>query len=138
MKYSTYRSRFVLAVASGAVAAGIAASPVGANVVIDPGANLQGTPSAVNVGRPPDISDVAAASDASDDVMARHYRHEDALYDGSTFAASLNTATASSSTSSAFDWSDYAIGLGSGIGLVAFLAGGLVIGRQVRHRVQTA
>jgi hypothetical protein len=137
MKSSTYRNRFVSTVVLGAVAAGIAASPVGARVVIEPGAGDVAAPVAVGaVNRPADVQG-AAASSTSGDVMARHFRHEDALYsDRSSVSASLSTPTANSS--SGFDWSDYAIGLGSGIGLIVFLAGGLVIGRQLRHRVQTA
>jgi hypothetical protein len=42
------------------------------------------------------------------------------------------------SRSSGFDWADYAIGIGSGMGLILVLAGGLAIGWQRRHRVQTA
>jgi hypothetical protein len=41
-------------------------------------------------------------------------------------------------TSSGFDWNDYAIGLGSGMGFVLLLAGGLAIGRHQRHQMQTA
>jgi hypothetical protein len=37
-----------------------------------------------------------------------------------------------------FNWGDWAIGIGSGIGLTALLAGGLLITRQLRHRLQTA
>jgi hypothetical protein len=38
-----------------------------------------------------------------------------------------------------FDWSDWAIGIGTGLGLALLLGGGLLIGRQLRHRdIQTA
>jgi hypothetical protein len=37
-----------------------------------------------------------------------------------------------------FDWGDYAIGIGTGMGLILILAGGLAVGRQRRHGVQTA
>ena len=37
-----------------------------------------------------------------------------------------------------FDWGDYAIGIGTGMGLILILAGGLAMGRQRRHGVQTA
>jgi hypothetical protein len=37
-----------------------------------------------------------------------------------------------------FDWGDWAIGIGTGMGLILLLAGGLGVGRQLRHRVQTA
>jgi hypothetical protein len=39
---------------------------------------------------------------------------------------------------SGFDWGDYAIGIGTGMGLILILAGGLAMGRQRRHGVQTA
>jgi len=37
-----------------------------------------------------------------------------------------------------FAWSDWAIGVGAGIGIALLLGVGLVIGRQQRHRVQPA
>ncbi|HKP17592.1 MAG TPA: hypothetical protein VJT84_03870, partial [Gaiellaceae bacterium] len=40
--------------------------------------------------------------------------------------------------SSGFDWNDWAIGIGSGIGIALLLAGGLAAGLQRRHRMQTA
>jgi hypothetical protein len=46
--------------------------------------------------------------------------------------------TGSVSQSTGFDWADYAIGIGSGMGLMLVLAGGLAIGRQRQHRTQTA
>lgn len=64
----------------------------------------------VDVSRPPDIEDTA---------LAVRY--------GSVGAANTN----------GFDWSDWAIGIGSGIGLALFLGGVLLMGRQLRHRVQT-
>jgi hypothetical protein len=41
-------------------------------------------------------------------------------------------------SSPGFQWGDYAIGLGSGMGLVLVLGGGLAVGRMQRHRMQTA
>ena len=63
-----------------------------------------------SVSRPPDIEDTA---------LAVRY--------GSNGAANTN----------GFDWSDWAIGIGSGIGLMLLLGGGLLMGRQLRHRMQT-
>jgi hypothetical protein len=63
-----------------------------------------------SVSRPPDVEDTA---------LAVRY--------GSVIATSTN----------GFDWNDWAIGIGSGIGLALFLVGGLLTGRQLRHRVQT-
>jgi hypothetical protein len=64
----------------------------------------------VSVPRPPDITDA---------VLAAQY------------------SSASGSTSN-FDWSDWAIGIGSGIGMALLLGAGLFTGRQVRQRVRTA
>jgi hypothetical protein len=47
-----------------------------------------------------------------------------------TVSASPNTVTRG------FDWGDWAIGIGTGMGIL--LLGGLGIGLQLRHRVQTA
>jgi hypothetical protein len=63
-----------------------------------------------SVSRPPDISDTA-------------------------LAVQYGSVTQSST---AFDWGDWAIGIGSGMGLVLLLGGGFVTSRQLRHRVQTA
>ena len=62
-----------------------------------------------SVPRPPDIADTA---------LAVRY--------GSVGATNTN----------GFNWSDWAIGIGSGIGLALFLGGGLLMGRQLRHRMQ--
>jgi hypothetical protein len=62
------------------------------------------------VSRPPDVSDAAAV--ARDGV--------------------------SPAQSGGFDWGDWAIGIGSGIGLVLLLSTGVAVGLQRRHRVQTA
>jgi hypothetical protein len=37
-----------------------------------------------------------------------------------------------------FDWSDWAIGIGSGLGLALILGAAVLMGRQLRHPVQTA
>ena len=39
---------------------------------------------------------------------------------------------------SGFDWSDWAIGIGTGLGLALLLGVGLMVGRQQRNRVQPA
>jgi hypothetical protein len=61
---------------------------------------------------------------------------------GSSYAASIGQARATPPTengSGGFDWSDWAIGIGTGLGLALLLGGGLLIGRQLRHRgIQTA
>jgi hypothetical protein len=40
--------------------------------------------------------------------------------------------------SSGFNWGDWAIGIGSGMGLALLLGAGALVSRQLRHRVQTA
>jgi hypothetical protein len=40
--------------------------------------------------------------------------------------------------SSGFDWGDWAIGIGSGMGLILILGSGLVMAQQRRHRTLTA
>jgi hypothetical protein len=70
---------------------------------------LSTTTGSALVGRPPDVSDAAQAA-----------------------------RTVSLSQSSGFDWGDYTVGIGTGMGLILILAGGLAMGRQRRHHVQTA
>jgi hypothetical protein len=42
-------------------------------------------------------------------------------------------------SSSGFDWNDWGIGIGTGVGMALILGGCLVMGRQLRHRdIQTA
>ena len=67
------------------------------------------TSGATSVSRPPDVSDAAES-----------------------------VGTVSVSQSGGFDWADWGIGIGSGMGAALLLAIGLVTGRQRRHRVQTA
>jgi hypothetical protein len=68
-------------------------------------------------------------------MLTAHYSREDLLYNP---RPSLPT-NPDPTTSTGFDWSDWAIGIGTGLGLALILAGGLLIGRQLRHRgIQTA
>jgi hypothetical protein len=62
----------------------------------------------VSVSRPPDIADTA---------LAVRY--------------------APVAQSSSFQWTDWGIGIGTGMGIALLLVCGLIIGRQLRHRVQT-
>ena len=61
---------------------------------------------------------------------------------GFSFAAPIGWARATppaANGSGGFDWSDWAVGIGTGLGLALLLGGGLLIGRQLRHRgIQTA
>jgi hypothetical protein len=64
---------------------------------------------ATAVGRPPDVADAARAAH-----------------------------TISLGSPDGFDWGDFGIGIGTGVGLILFLGGALVARRQHRHQVQTA
>ena len=68
-------------------------------------------------------------------MLAAHYNREDSLYN-----PRLSLPTNPGPTiSRGFDWSDWAIGIGTGLGLALILGGGLLIARQLRHRgIQTA
>jgi hypothetical protein len=104
------------------------------------------------VGRPPDVRDAAALNVAVPDVIERFAAsHPYGIGLSSSTQSTLLArppdvrdaaqalATGSvSSQSRGFDWGDWAIGIGTGMGLILFLAGGLVMGRQLRHHVQTA
>jgi hypothetical protein len=61
------------------------------------------------VSRPPDVSDAAQV------------------------AASVSTVHGNG-----FAWDDWAIGIGTGLGLALLLGGGIMVGRQQRHRVRPA
>ncbi|HZQ66830.1 MAG TPA: hypothetical protein VFA66_16565 [Gaiellaceae bacterium] len=119
------------------------------------GANLSSTGSTEAV-RPPDVSDVAAAINGPTQIglkadglrlqsMAQAYAESTQAGssqpvrppDVQDVADSIRAVPATTSSRD-FQWGDYAIGLGSGMGLVLLLAGGLVVGRQQRHRMQTA
>jgi len=67
------------------------------------------TPSA-QVSRPPDVADAALTAQYGSSVQS----------------------------STDFDWGDWAIGIGSGIGLALLAGTGLVTGRQFRQRLRTA
>jgi hypothetical protein len=71
-----------------------------------------GSSSTTSVSRPPDVTDAA-------------------------FTVQSGSGS-SVSQSGGFAWGDWAIGLGSGMGLALLLGVGPVVGRQYRHRVQPA
>jgi hypothetical protein len=48
------------------------------------------------------------------------------------------TPAATPSQSSGFDWGDYAIGIGTGVGFILLLVAGLAFGSQHRRRMQPA
>jgi hypothetical protein len=107
------------------------------------------TPSSV-VSRPPDIRDTSSSLSASaPDVVERYAAvHAQDASAGSTAATrppdvadtalTVRYAAAASSQSSGFDWNDWAIGIGSGLALALILGAAVLLGRQLRHPVQTA
>jgi hypothetical protein len=70
------------------------------------------TSTAASVSRPPDVSDAALAVQYGSGSVGQ--------------------------SSTAFDWGDWAIGIGSGLGLALLLGAGFLMNRQLNHRVQTA
>jgi hypothetical protein len=67
-------------------------------------------------------------------MLAAHYNREDLLHNP---RPSLPT-NPGPTISRGFDWSDWAIGLASGIGLILILSGGVMMGSHWRHRAHTA
>jgi hypothetical protein len=142
VQISTHISRLVKALALSAVVAGAVVSAGQAGVA----------------GRPPDIRDAAAVASSSavvPDVLERyaaahpyggtrspaqliasHFRHEDAVYgaQGPT-SGLLNSVTLGSD---GFHWSDWAVGIGTGIGIVLLAAAGLAGARQRRQPAPAA
>jgi hypothetical protein len=102
--------------------------------------------------RPPDITDTASTVGASaPDVFERYARvHADDPSsstpsvsrppDVADAALAVRYAPTASVQPNGFDWSDWAIGIGSGLGLALILGAAVLMGRQLRHRdhVQTA
>jgi hypothetical protein len=108
--------------------------------------------------QPPDIRDTATAivgpSPVERSIAQERARHGDpAVFGPGSSTAQLSpvvvrppdvrdaaeaATTASTGGGDRFDWGDYAIGIGSGIGLSLLLAGALGAGLQRRGRVQTA
>jgi hypothetical protein len=68
-------------------------------------------------------------------MLAAHYNREELLYNPRPSLPMHSVST----VSRGFDWSDWAIGIGTGLGLALILGGGLLMGRHLRHRhIQTA
>jgi hypothetical protein len=113
------------------------------------GAGLSSMKAAIT--RPPDVQDAAVGSlGAAPDVIERYVAahpygtglsSQDVSVprppDVTDAVLAAQYSSASRSTSS-FDWSDWAIGIASGIGMALLLGAGLFTGRQVRQRVRTA
>jgi hypothetical protein len=68
-------------------------------------------------------------------MFAAHLNREDRLYQ----PPSPVSAASETLVSDGFNWSDWAIGLGTGLGMALIFGGGLLMGRHLRHRgIQTA
>lgn len=120
MNSSTYLIRLTRVLVLGAVVAGTAASAAGAKAPVG-GLPYRDTASSQGYqSRPVAIPDVV-------ERYAAAHPYGSGLSTGSTIIQA-----------SGFDWGDYAIGIGTGMGLILLLAGGLAMGRQRRHGVQTA
>jgi len=103
------------------------------------------------ISRPPDVSDAASATKAAvADAFERYaatHPFGSGLFSGSSSvsrppdiedtALAVRYDSVGATNTNGFDWGDWAIGIGSGIGLALFLGGGLLMGRQLRHRMQT-
>jgi hypothetical protein len=101
------------------------------------------------VSRPPDVRDVAlGTSVAVPDVLERYAATHPNGAGLSTVAVSrppdiADTALAvryesDNQSASGFNWGDWAIGIGSGLGMALLLGAGLATSRQIRQRVRTA
>jgi hypothetical protein len=154
MKSSTYLIRFRRLLLLGAVVAGIAVSAAAASYNGSP-PDVRGAADSV-AGRllgPPDVRDVGAAlhstavPDAFERFAAAHpYGAGLAGSSSSTLISPPDVRDAAQAArygvtvgqSSGFHWGDWAIGIGSGVGLTLLLGGGLAGGLQRRQRMQTA
>ena len=154
MTTSTYSTRLIRMLVLGAVVAGTAASTAGALVtdVRDSGGSAQAYKQSQAA---PDVLErfviahpygIRPVPDAIERFATAHpYGLQpvpDVLERFSTahpYGAGLSSGTQSAlSQSSGFDWADYGIGIGSGMGVILVLAAGLAMGWQRRHRMQTA
>jgi hypothetical protein len=103
----------------------------------------------VGITRPPDVQDAALGTSVADVIERYATAHpygsglssSEAVVsrppdiDDATLAARHSSFAGSSSS---FNWGDWAIGIGSGIGLALLLGAALLTNRQVRQRVRTA
>jgi hypothetical protein len=109
------------------------AHPYGSGLSLSAPSTVSSPSSSTLVSRPPDVSDAASAAQSTGvDRITLVSRPPDVS------DAALAAETGSLSQSSGFHWGDWAIGIGTGMGLIILLAAGLAMGRQVRQPVQTA
>ena len=108
-------------------------------------ANLEAT-------RPPDVQDAAVGSSVTVPDVIERYASAHPYASGlpqqgsvprppdvtdAALTAQYSSRSVSGSTGG-FNWGDWAIGIGSGLGMALILGAGLVTSRQVRQRVRTA
>jgi hypothetical protein len=116
------------------------------------GAGLSKATSSTLVTSPPDVRDAAAAANLQVADVFERYATAHPYGTGLSKVASSTLVTrppdvtdaaqavrygVSVNQSSGFDWGDYAIGIGSGMGLILILGSCLVVSRQRRHRPLT-
>ena len=106
----------------------------------------------VEATRPPDIRDATAGSAVTIPDVIERYASAHPYASGlsqhvsvprppdvtdAALTAQYSSPSISGSTSG-FNWGDWAIGIGSGIGMALLLGAGLITSRQLRQRVRTA
>ena len=79
---------------------------------------------------PPTVSKAAAPTDRSSAAMPPPSAGD--------AAALADQGSGSVTPSSGFAWTDWAIGIGTGLGIVLLLGAGFVVSRQMRHHPQPA
>jgi hypothetical protein len=157
MHSSTHLNRFKRLLILGALVAGLTASAAGAAInsrppdVSDVASRLSLTQATV-VSRPPDVQDAAnSLSAVYPDVFERYAAAHPygvdlaptelvaSPPDVQDAATKLHATPATpSSGGSGFAWDDWAIGMGTGLGLALLVGIGLMVGRQQRSRMQPA
>ena len=157
MHSSTHLDRFKRLLILGALVAGLTAPAAGAAIasrppdVSDVASRLSLTQATV-VSRPPDVQDAATSlsavyPDVFERYAAAHPYGVDLAPtelvasppDVQDAATKLHATPATpSSGGSGFAWDDWAIGMGTGLGLALLVGIGLMVGRQQRSRMQPA
>ena len=117
------------------------------------GVGLSEATSSTLVTSPPDVRDAAAAANLQSSDVFERYAKAHPYGTGLSQVTSSTLVTrppdvtdaaqavrygVSVNQSSGFDWGDYAIGIGTGMGLILILASGLVVTQHRRHRMLTA
>ena len=154
MQRTNYLNWFRRLIVLGAVVAGLTASAAMAVPVVDP--QDGGTANvAAPVSRPPGIQDTGTALSAptaaglkADGMrlqgIGQAYQQAQAAPDVvrppdvADTGLAVRYGSVSTAQSGGFDWNDWAIGIGSGLGIALLVGAALLMTRQLRHPVQTA